>query len=537
MSGYLEEMIQLSHRDCLQRYAELCEQPEEVQRRVLADILAQTADSEWGRHHGLAQICSAEEFQTRVPVTQWEDYEDQSLRMQAGAESVLFPGRPVHFVLTSGTTHMKRLPESHLGAAAKAVTSKLRTSSLGRLGLALDQGKFLPLANRGVLEHTPAGIPCGSASGLSFQATPEQFRGRTVFPPEVLECEHADSLDYLIMRFALMEPPVLVVGNNAGRLGALFDLAEARWEELLQDVAAGSLSANLELSAELRSRIEALLVADPERAAWLRARGPLPKHYWPNLAVISCWLGGSVGRYLDTVKDRVPETTRFIDCGYGSSEGKFNVPLRAGVPEAPLSLASLFFEFAPLDSPGPPLMAHQVLDGHSYRLLVTNYSGLLRYDMHDLVEVCGLTGKTPNLRFLSKSGDMGNLCGEKFYASYLMEVILEVCSQFQVSPTHFLLVAQEERRGYDLCLETSQEPGLPFLQAVEDRLLATNMPYEAFRKQHLLAPPRLLMMSAGWQEALYRERLKPGISRSQIKLPVVVNQLPHPHMLKATLTL
>ena len=44
----------------------------------------------------------------------------------------------------------------------------------------------------------------------------------------------------------------------------------------------------------------------------------------------------------------------------------------------------------------------------------------------------------------------------------------------------------------------------------------------------LIRPPRLLVMKPGWQDQLYAAKIRPGITTTQIKLPMVCTQLPLP---------
>lgn len=46
--------------------------------------------------------------------------------------------------------------------------------------------------------------------------------------------------------------------------------------------------------------------------------------------------------------------------------------------------------------------------------------------------------------------------------------------------------------------------------------------YETFVEQGLLRPIEVRLMKSGWQESLYAEKLRLGVSTTQIKLPVVI---------------
>ena len=531
----LEEWGALKDAELFQTFMGACASPRAVQENVLLDVLRRNAETALGRELGFGGIRSAEEYRRRVPLANWDAFEPFAARMEHGEENLLFAGRPTHFVATSGTTGaLKRLPESAAGAMAKSIASRLRIATLAScLPEILESGYFVPLANVARESKTAAGIPIGFASGHSLAGAPPEMLRRLAHPPEVLEADDPETLNYLAMRFALAQPLVrLLIGNNPARMTALFELANRRRDELLRDLEQGTLCADLALDPGLRARLEAKLAPEPERADALRrmaaARGRLePRDYWPHLGLVSCWLGGTIGRYLEGLKPWLPETVRFRDCGYGASEGKFNVPLREGSPAGPLCLQGMFFEVLPADG-GGPLLAHEVEDGKEYGLVVTTYSGLYRYDLHDVVRVEGFTGKTPNVRFVGKSGEIANLAGEKLTGSAIAEAVRHALAERQLPWRHFAAVASESEQRYVYCIEPSgaARPDAAWLDAVDQTLRERAVLYSRQRARRLIRPPRLLVMKAGWMDHLVSARLAQGAKASQIKLPAILSELP-----------
>lgn len=522
-------MAALPASEALQHFLALCEHPEAVQRDVLLDILQRSAATEIGRRHRFDRIDSVRAFQDEVPLSDWGDYEEASERMQHGVEDVLFEGRPVHFVMTSGTSAKpKLLPESAAGAQAKAVTSRFRTTVVARLAPAIADGRLLPLANAGRLDTTPCGIPVGMASGLTLAGLDDRMRAQIAYPLDLLQIDDANALDYCLMRFALCEDVREVAGNNAGRLGSLLEMADRSRDTLLSDIERGALSVDttpVDLSGHLRP--------DAARADALRAfvagRGRLdPRDYWPDLEIASFWLGGSVGRYVDTIRPWLGERVRLMDCGYGASEGKFNIPMHYDSPAGTLALHGAFYEFIPLDG-GAPRLAHELDAGASYRIVVTTCSGLYRYDLHDIVRVAGRTAATPEIEFTSKAGEVANICGEKTALPSILLAMDSALRHLSMDVRHFCLVADGIQRRYDLCVEGDASADL--LNAFFARLEEACVGYLYFRKQGLLAAPRLVRMRDGWQGALYADRLRAGVSTNQIKLPVVYDDIPHPEFI------
>ena len=541
----VERLLAAGERELLPAFLALCGETATTQEEVLLDILARSASTEWGRAHGFEGIRSVAEYRERHPVTGWSDFEPLALRMQDGEEDLLFPGRPAIFLATSATEgEQKLLPESAAGIRAKKATSRLRLASILRTfpGLARE-GTVLPLSNRPETSFTAGGTPIGMASGSALENFPEAIVGRIAFPLAVLGAGSHASVDYLVMRLALERDVHVIVGNNAGRMVSLLEQADRRRESLLREIAEGSIAPDVPLSPELAAALP--LSPNPDRAAFLAAgiaaSGRLqPRDFWPHLRLVTFWLSGSVGRYVRDLEPWLPPGVARMDCGYGATEAKLNVPLGPDGSDGsagPLALHAQLVEFLPVNG-GPPRLAHELEDGASYRLLLTTYSGLYRYDLRDVVRVEGFTAGCPNIVFENKAGDVGNLAGERLTASQLLRFAGRVLAEAGVRARHWCAFPDPDRHSYDFCLE----PGTGSLELPADlpdrldgALREGSMPYGYYRGQGILRPLRVKVMAEGWTERLYAEKQRQGVSINQVKLRVVVPALPHPGMVERVL--
>lgn len=541
----LEDLRDKGEPELVRLFIGSCHSVEKTQSNVLMDIVQRNAQTEFGRRHGFENIHSVEDFRRKVPVCEWADLEPYAKRMENCEHDLLFAGLPQHFVCTSGTTgSIKFVPESGAGDLAKSLVSRVRLALLAKMAPEIMDGFFLPLANAAAMGKTVGGIPYGSASGLTLAATSPELLRRMAFPHNIRQAMDPAAVDYLIMRFAVAKPDVrLVIGNNPGRLTILAEVADERRESLINDIEQGTISAELKLEAELRHHLEKLVSPDPERARDLRQmvakRGRLePRDYWQNLRIFSCWLGGTIGRYIEGLKNWLPESVEYIDCGFGASEGKFNIPMKTGVREGPLAIQGCFFEFIPL-SGGEPLLAHQLVDGEDYILLITSYSGLYRYNLHDIINVTGFTGQNPNIRFISKTRDIANLAGEKLAGAFLSDLICQTLAERNIPWKHFCVVADSEMRRYNFCIEPAavDHPDAAWLADFEAKLMESATVYQVFRNQRLLHPPRLIVMKSGWLNLLYADRTGPGVTAGQVKLPIICDTLPHSEMIEQAVEL
>jgi hypothetical protein len=431
--------------------------------------------------------------------------------------------------MTSGTTGASKfIPESLAAMTAKRITSDTRAQALADAVPGLhDAGKILTFANRRVFGYTPCGIEYGTASGSNITSAPPLGPERLAYPLSILDhVDKAADVDYLILLTSLQNDVRVIRGNNPGRLTALLGEADARRDELISDIRHGTVSASVQVDPTIVTSLG--LRADPARADAMQhsihERGALTAQaLWPDLRGLVFWLSGSVGRFMKGLLPLMPEGLVQMDIGYGASEGRFNVPLEPGRAAGPLSLAAQFFEFIPAEG-GDPLLAHELTDGETYRILVTTYSGLFRYDMKDLVRVDGFTGATPNIVFEAKAGDVANIAGEKMAGPRLLNELSEFLDREGIRARHFLVVTDLDRHGYDLCIEfdhDSVHPDESMLPRLEASLSEVTVAYQIFRDQSILAPSRIVVMKQGWQDTLYDRQMAAGLSRAQIKLRLI----------------
>jgi len=522
----------------LNSFLELCEDCEDAQREVLKDILRRNCGCSFLKRFCGNDALSADNFLERVPLTGWKDYEEPVDAVERGAENVLFDGKPAVFIITSGTTGVSKLiPESAEGAAAKKLTGDLRLEALGRGVPGAFDGKLFPLANTGKLGVARCGIPYGTASGVTLQSASKRWLEKIAFPLGIMDVENPASMDYLRMRFGMERDVSFIIGNNAGRVAQLFKLAEERFDMILEDMARGTISLNVELKPGTRKTLLDGVAPNPVRAEELSARSKRldsakPAVYWPGLRTVSCWLGGSVGRYVGDLRGYLPENTVLWDCGYGASEGKFNVPLEQGKAAGPLAAHSAFFEFAIPGQYDRMYLASEIESGQSYEMFCTTYSGLYRYGIKDLVRVDGFTGTTPNIEFDSKAGDVLNVCGEKTSSAVLMAAFSAGLEKVKTEVAYWCAVPDYDGKRYlfhveirsQLSEDAAARLSRELADGIEGELSADpTLPYGLFRKQGLLNSAGVVLMNPGWSEAWLR-KLR-STAGEQVKLPLCTEKV------------
>ena len=218
-----------------------------------------------------------------------------------------------------------------------------------------------------------------------------------------------------------------------------------------------------------------------------------------------------MGRCIKELKGLFPESTEFIEWGYGASEGKFNIPAIKGISAGYPGIFALFFEFLPLDG-GEPVLLKDTRPGVQYELVITNYSGFYRYNMHDIVEVKRDSNGLPLLEFLCKSKDSLEIDGARIYSYELLQIADEYENSHHMIFT--LVQGQKTDSGLRILVECMDEDTdiSDFHEFMEKEL--------AKRKIKLAEVKRV---EKGYRDSLFTKVLDSGKSVVSTKLPVFID--------------
>ncbi len=239
----------------------------------------------------------------------------------------------------------------------------------------------------------------------------------------------------------------------------------------------------------------------------------LPKCCWPTLQLIGCWLGGNVGFHAGELPRYFGETVPRRDLGYVASEGSMSLPLRDGTASGVLAIENALFEFVPeeeIEESSPTtLLCHQLEVGRRYGVILTNASGLYRYDIKDIVEVTGLHHSTPLIAFLRKSQNMLSITGEKLHLNHALMAMERLQQKIATRVRQFRFVPSLEEARYHIYLalapEISENPDRALIPILLDQFLSeVNIEYRAKRASRRLHPPVVLCMDDNWEEAVRR---------------------------------
>jgi hypothetical protein len=522
------------------------EDPTAAQAQLLRSILERNKDTEYGKGYEFGRLKSLEDYQGNVPIIDYEDIRERIDRMTLAEKNILTAEDPVLFAQTSGTTgapkYIPVTPTCQKGGGTTTWFHFANTSHPKMLS-----GKVITIVSPAVEGYTKGNIPFGSTSGMVIRELPKIVQSAYAVPYDAFEIEDYDAKYYSLLRFGLQENLTFIGTANPSSILKLAEMADRFGEQLIKDIRDGTLSRDFEVADKWRKSLEAKLRPNPARAGILeqcrskRDGKLLPADYWPKMALLGCWKGGTVGSYIDRLPAWYDPDGRGLlpirDMGYLASEARMSIPVSDTGAGGVLSVHLNVFEFVDADEiEGNPDGAdswsfqgpEDVEVGKEYYVFITTTGGLYRYDMNDVIEVVGQYKKAPLIVFRRKGRGMTNLTGEKLSVNQIIEAVRRAESEIGRDAPHFRAEPDGEESRYVLKVEFPETPdeatAQRFLTVIDQALGELNIEWESKRKSGRLKSPVLQVMKPGWYDRGKQKLVDEGKRLFQAKTILLDNK-------------
>ncbi len=484
-------------------------------------ILRDNASSEYGRKYGFDRIGSLADYRRQVPLSNYNEYYDDIIRMMKGGGAVTTSYNIRYYTRSSGTTGQNKvLPITDEWMDLYLKFSYQCTWQRTEMHYGEHFGGRVFLTNEMHITTLEEGVKSLLASGTAFARqyeTGEEDFSYCTSPTELLFPDTDQDISYLKLLFALRDADVIaVIGVYGHHLLQLLDVLKTEWRRLTEDIRRGEISDKIDIPEDFRKTLNGYLSPDPARADELVRvfeqgfDDPILPRIWPKLRVVMAITGSTFREYqaaLKTYAGSVPYHC-FI---YAATEGFFGTPRDMGYEaEYILTPRTGFFEFIPAGESEEKLLedASQLKKGERYELVYTSFTGLYRYRMGDVVEVVDFYDTAPVIKVCYRVNQQINVAGEKMNTANMAGAVREYMEAFgqpegsfcvypdmRTLPGHYLIFIEPEGE------KPANEP-----ERIDALLRAENYDYADCRNLGEIGLPEIRFLKKGTFLA-YKQRM------------------------------
>jgi hypothetical protein len=423
------------------------------QQSILANLLENGRKTAFGNQYKFSQVNDYQEFKNSVGIVDYEGIKPWIEKIKSGGSHILWPGKPIYFAKTSGTTSgVKYIPitkdsiPNHINTARNALLSYIAQTG----NASFVDGKLIFLSGSPVLDHV-AGIPTGRLSGIVNHHIPAYLRSNQLPSFETNCIEEWEQKLSRIVDETIFQDMTLISGIPP-------------WMQMYFD----------ELIKRSHKKVGDLF---PNFSVMVQGG--------VNFEPYKSKLFESIGRKVDTI-ELFPASEGFF--AFQDSQHDEGLLLNTN--------SGIFFEFIPLNeisSPNPTrLSLGEVKLGENYALIVNSNAGLWGYSIGDTVKFVSLdpyrlivTGRIKH--FISAFGE--HVIGEEVEDS-----MNKAALEFNVKITEFTVapyVSSDKGKSYhEWFIEFDSAPqDMAAFSAKLDRLMRQkNVYYDDLIAGNILQP-------------------------------------------------
>jgi len=516
-----------------------------AQADILRRILTTAKDTVYGKEHHFEEILAAatpdelfQAYQKNVKINDYEDLRPYIERHKNGESDILFPGKPKMYATTSGTTKEPKwipITEQYYQDVYKKMNQGWFYTMIMNKPKVF-YGPTVSIVGKAIEGAAPDGTVYGSISGISQRDIPDFMKVLHTAPADVFHIADYKARYYAIMRMAIERDSHLIITANPSTLVEMQTNANEFYDDYCNDIEHGTVSKKFDIPDDIRSVLEAYTKPNPARAAELRKLKErygtvLPKHYWPNLQVVTVWFCGNTRIYYEKVRDSFPPDCVFHEFSYYSTECKAGLVLKSNTEDTVVFGNKMYFEFIhedDLENPNPKIyQTYELSEGQRYCMLVTHFSGLYRYNMTDLLEVTGYYNEFPLIRFIQKVNGTINLTGEKLHERQFIEAIHETEKKTGKLAPFFVGFADPQKSSYKFYYEfadddVSMAEAEAFTVHLDKFLRDYNPEYREKRESNRLKAPETAMLRKESFERFKAECINRGYRDGQFKVNLLM---------------
>lgn len=511
-----------------------------VNNEVLFKILKTNAKSEFGIKYNFKSIKSIKEFRGKVELSEYKDYESYINRMAAGEKNILVSEDVAYFSHTSGTTGKQKLIPCT--KSSRKVVSKYMALLVNRFTYNnfKDTWKFdkgLMIADIVMTTYTQGGVPICSATSGGIKSIKFMLPYIYTSPIEVMEIKDKETAYYLHLLFALEETRLSYIsGIFISNVLDLLRILEERHEDLVSDIRKGHINNNLNIDEITRKKLNKLLYPNSTRADKLEEEFKkgfkgIAKRIWPRLAYISTVTGANFSIYDDKV-NYYTDSSPIYSPVYGASEAMIGINPYANKIRYVIVPDTAFYEFIHVkegeEESKDTFSLDEIRLGEKYEIVVTNYAGLYRYRIGDVIKVVGFYNNCPEVEFICRKNQLLNMVSEKTNEEHITSSIKRTMKDLSLSLVDYTTLPDNSITPgrYIFYCEFKNDIPSSKVNLLEEKLdkeiRNSNLAYDRARNNKRLGKVKVILLAPKTFNLIKQSLFNKGISKNQIKIPRVI---------------
>ena len=398
---------------------------DKISEKKLLKNIKKNSNTVIGRKYCFSNIKTIKDFQTQIPYTIYNDYiEYIEKTANTGEQNLITSDKICFFAATSGTTGAyKKIP-----IVKRTFMPFLKNGTIFSYNLKREMkkkqnghlyGKILNLSETGTIDITPSGIKVGVVTGYFTSRFKSMLSTLTCLPKEVIDSEKDVDMKYVNARFALEEENVICINSVfMSALTDLFNYIEENKTLILKDIENGTIDNSIKMPDNIRKNFQKRLRPNKKRADELRKifreavdyEGIIPK-IWKRISLVISIGTGDFSPYKEKMRKYCSERVPFSFSMFAASEATIANTLEVEDQNYTLIFDGGFYEFLEIDGNNKPLLMNELEIGKEYEIIVTNFAGLYRYLLKDVVKVVGYKGKVPIIQYAYRKNQLFNVSG------------------------------------------------------------------------------------------------------------------------------
>lgn len=469
--------------------------PVQVQKSCLFDLLQSSAMTEWGEKYDFKSIKTRLEFAQRVPIQTYESLQPFIERTLKGEKNILWPEETKWFAKSSGTTSSK--------------------------------SKFIPVSKSSLEDCHFRGGKDIIAIYNNLYPSNSMFKGKSLALGGSHEVSQYNNQSFYGDLSAIIIENLPFWADFARTPDSSIMLM-SEWEEKLIKITESTINENVTSLAGVPSWFLTLI------RSLLEKTGKDNLHeIWPNLELFVHG-GVSFVPYKEQYQKLCPKEGMHYMETYNASEGFFAIQDDPDDDSMLLMLDyGIYYEFIPmteLDRENPrTLLIDEVEIGKSYAMIITTNGGLWRYMIGDTVTFTSLLPM--KIKITGRTKLFINAFGEEIIMDNATTAMNKACEMTGAEVREYtaapIFIGDDTKGAHEWLIEFVKEPSSldVFKKTLDKELQNVNSDYEAKRYKDITL--EILKVKVAREGVFYEWMKKKGKLGGQNKVPRLWNNREH----------